>query len=211
MDFTLRYRGALPATGDRKARVPEKNILRMHFHRQLANLWREDGRFGNVDPSMLQFPNRSGNVLDVRRPIPPEDGIAGWFYRFEVGRFFFVPLVNEVRGAQVHLAVRMHLRASDGGIFASGDLDNRLKLLFDALRMPHQASELESELRDGPGREHIFCLLDDDSRITRLTVESIPLLGDKEESENKHYAEIECDVTVKAIRPMMGNYAFLFP
>jgi hypothetical protein len=211
MNVTLTYRGALVGSDDRRTRVAAKHSLRLVFHEQLEDLWQTDGRFSAIDASTLQEPTltegpKGHPVLDVSRPINTQ---AGWFYRYKVRDRFFIPLINEPRQAQCHLAIQLHSRMKGGGgIFAGGDLDNRMKTLFDSLRMPHNENELPDPLG---GPEHIYCLLDDDQRITKVSVESIPLWGPKRSDEDDNYVELECNVTVQAIRPMVGNYDFLFP
>ena len=57
-----------------------------------------------------------------------------------------------------------------------GDIDNRLKTLFDALSMPQDRLQLGPFLTPDVGEEPFFCLLEDDSIITKATVESDTLL-----------------------------------
>jgi hypothetical protein len=82
-----------------------------------------------------------------------------------------------------------------------------LKVLFDALRMPHDASEV-SETPSVEG-EVIFCLLADDNLITDLSIESFRLLDPPSTDEN--YVEAEIGVTVQAVTPMQGTSSLLFP
>ncbi|HOA94424.1 MAG TPA: hypothetical protein PKJ79_11745, partial [Quisquiliibacterium sp.] len=57
-----------------------------------------------------------------------------------------------------------------------GDIDNRLKTLLDGLRMPRGANEGRQTLLDTPDPVPFFCLLEDDSLVTKVTVESEQLL-----------------------------------
>lgn len=90
----------------------------------------------------------------------------------------FVPLVT----SKIHLVCRLDvllLRPGEPGrlVQHGGDLDNRIKTLFDALRVP-KAGELPSG-DAGPQqgeRPHFYCLLEDDARITSFNVESDRLL-----------------------------------
>jgi hypothetical protein len=52
---------------------------------------------------------------------------------------------------------------------SGGDIDNRLKTLFDALRVP-KASEIPSGDAPGPAEEPLHCLLEDDALIGSLAV-----------------------------------------
>ena len=56
---------------------------------------------------------------------------------------------------------------------ATGDIDNRLKTLFDALRMPQIGEKLGDPQE---GEDPFFCLLENDSLITKLTLATDLLL-----------------------------------
>ena len=57
-----------------------------------------------------------------------------------------------------------------------GDIDNRLKTLLDGLRVPHGSMEGRTELPPQPDPTPFFCLLEDDSLVTKVSVESEQLL-----------------------------------
>jgi hypothetical protein len=59
-----------------------------------------------------------------------------------------------------------------GDVLRSGDIDNRMKTIFDALRVPSQESELGGYLVPADDETPFFCLLEDDNLITRITVEA---------------------------------------
>jgi hypothetical protein len=67
-------------------------------------------------------------------------------------------------------------------LFEGGDLDNRLKTFFDALRVPHLKEQLPAEIGCPEVDEKaidwpfMFCLLDDDRAITKLYIESLQML-----------------------------------
>jgi len=54
-------------------------------------------------------------------------------------------------------------------ISSGGDIDNRIKVLFDGLRMPHTVAELGA-LPIEKDEDPFFCLLEDDKLITRVAV-----------------------------------------
>jgi hypothetical protein len=84
-------------------------------------------------------------------------------------------LVNDVWGAVCSVDVLFLRREPKTGIVQTGDLDNRIKLLFDALSIPR-----ENEFPDSvdPIKEPtpFFCLLSDDSLITQFRVTADRLL-----------------------------------
>jgi hypothetical protein len=207
MDFTLKYRGPLVSqSSGTGGRVREKQAIRRYLHAQLQDLWKGDtNRLARVEARTLQEPTWNGSILEVPRPIR---GFDKFFYRYRLGGFNFVPLVTAALEAQCHLDVRLH-RASGAGniVYAGGDLDNWLKVLFDALRIPTGLPELD----DVPPTEDgqiVYCLLADDRLITRLSVESFKLLGPRPDDEN--YVEVDLDVTIQAVTPMHGTTVFLF-
>ena len=61
----------------------------------------------------------------------------------------------------------------------AGDLDNRVKTLLDALRVPKSLTELPRGDRPADGETPFYCLLEDDALVSGLTVVSDRLLGRK--------------------------------
>ncbi len=61
-------------------------------------------------------------------------------------------------------------------IVKGGDLDNRIKTLLDALKVPKEANELP--LDDEPKEDEVpfFCLLEDDALVTGVSVDTDRLL-----------------------------------
>jgi len=65
-----------------------------------------------------------------------------------------------------------------GGIVNNGgDIDNRLKVLFDALSVPEHANQLPPTANPDPSEMPFACLLQSDRLITSVRVESETLLG----------------------------------
>jgi hypothetical protein len=146
--FTQIYEG--PMTPNAKA--PEVHRIREQLHAQLRELWTyaplseargPDGFFGDVDPTL------------------------------EVAGQHYLPIVHEVLRLRAELNVIM-LRPDVPGriVRQGGDVDNHLKTLFDALSAPSQAGQVQpSELGTSP-EDPIHVLLQDDSLITKVTVET---------------------------------------
>jgi hypothetical protein len=99
-------------------------------------------------------------------------------------------------------------REKPGSIVHGGDLDNRLKTLFDALRMPFDDSELGKVGPTSPD-ELLYCLLEDDSLISRVSVETHQLL-DLPPAGSHGAADVDLmlHVTVLSTFPMFGNAGF---
>jgi hypothetical protein len=82
-----------------------------------------------------------------------------------------------------------------------GDLDNRLKVLFDGLRMPTRGEMAGAE--DLPG-EPLYCLLEEDGLISALSVRTDRLLQGAGRTE----VDLTIEVTVRAVRTALYNLVF---
>ena len=97
----------------------------------------------------------------------------------------------------------LFLRPSDPGqlIGHEGDLDNRLKSLFDGLRMPSGVSELPDNAQPGPNEPPFFCLLQDDALVTGFSVVTDRLLIPVGRNE----VDLTIHARVMATKKSMGN------
>jgi hypothetical protein len=84
----------------------------------------------------------------------------------------------------------------------SGDIDNRLKTLFDALSMPPQDNALPRGAVPEEGETPFFCLLEDDSLVTSVTVQVDQLL---EPTTERNFVDLRIDVLTRVTRPTIGN------
>jgi len=134
------------------------------------------------------------------------------FYKFSIGRYTFIPLVTRLHGLVCEIDITFLRRDEPGAIInTGGDIDNRLKTLFDALRIPHQAGELGRSTNPGDPLE-IFCLLEDDVLITRLRVQTGRLIGPLHSSgtpEAPADVELHIHVRVKVNQGTIANLDFL--
>ena len=146
MEFRLIYEGRLRADGLAK----EKHDMRKALHPQLKELWNQH-----------QF-------LSVN--------IEHFASAYQKCGFRFVPLVNE-RQCRVCALDILFLRRDHPGnlVKRGGDIDNRIKTLLDALRMPQDCNELAGAVPDA-GEDPFFCLLQDDELITEISVTTDRLL-----------------------------------
>ena len=108
MNFTLTYDGNLKANGSPK----HKQEVRRVFHRQLQELWKRSP----IDPN----DPKSKNIMTT------------------IGKFRFLPLVSSCREEVAEIQLIMLRPGQPPGyiIGQGGDIDNRLKTLFDSLKMP---------------------------------------------------------------------------
>jgi hypothetical protein len=79
------------------------------------------------------------------------------------------------RCEEIHLIAELNitlLRPEPPGqiITQAGDIDNRLKTLLDALKVPTEPNALPPNETPEQGETPFFCLLQDDNLITRISV-----------------------------------------
>ena len=154
MRITLHYRGSLRANGA----PSHKHEIRRVFHDQLRTLWAQKPL---AEQPNLLLPRQSGS-LSLLRPM---------------GTFTFVPLVAAEMNATAELSITLLRPEPPGSLLTQGgDIDNRLKTLFDALTMPRHANSLPGGT--GPAKEEspFFCLLEDDNLVTAVQVRTEQLL-----------------------------------
>lgn len=179
MEFTLYYRGELKANRGAK----DKQALRRHFHVQLRNLWhqlplKEMHKFLDEAP---------GSNTSIIKPV---------------NSFKFVPVVTEKLNLIAELKITFLRPESPGSLITkTGDIDNRLKTLLDALKIP-EPTALPKDDQPTASEHPFFCLLEDDCLITRVSVETDRLL-DKCGSSSEVVLLIQ--VTTKATRVSYNN------
>lgn len=201
MELVLRYRGELPPTKDKEKHILLKHMIRQTFHRQLIYHWQR-ARFLRE-----QYPTEDRLA---KMPTAKDAERKNWF-KGVVGKFQFVPLVVNSKYFQLvcELDIRFARRAALGDIMQGGDLDNRIKTLFDALRMPvlHSAQELPKGAEPIDGETPFFCLLEDDRLITKFSVASEHLLDAPLEGEKETDVLLTIDAKIK-LNPFADQSAF---
>lgn len=184
LEFRLLYRGRLPAETSRP-RLDDKWRIRRYFHPQLRELW-------NTHPRMkeLYMPERSfqwGEIPPyVEQTWAEHIGEEHKVVSIHDHVHRFTPLIRKENYYNCSLEILFLRRDMPGGLIKhGGDIDNRIKVLFDALRMPRETSELEDvpQLAD---ETPFFCLLEDDQYIDHVSVTTDRLLMPKESNESEH-------------------------
>ncbi len=172
MNFTLTYDGNLKANGDIKL----KQKIRREFHCQLQELWKGS----SINPSDPKSKN----------------------LKTTIGKFTFFPLVSAGRNEVAELQIIMLRPGQPPGyiIGEGGDIDNRLKTLFDSLKMPKYNNEIPLDDKPAESEDPFFCLLEDDILITNLSVATDRLL---EPGKSKSHVKIIIRVQIKSM-PVMG-------
>jgi hypothetical protein len=121
----------------------------------------------------------------------------------------FVPLVSEPFRISCALDITFLRRDGVGSVWRSGDIDNRLKTLADALRFPRSVAELGGYTDPADGEDPFYCLLEDDSLITGVAVQTAALLEPPAPgSTGEHDVGLIISVTLKPIVATKFNLSF---
>jgi hypothetical protein len=169
LEFKLTYEGKLFGANGKDTRAGHKHDIRRVFHPQLKRLWKmmpqlsEPFDFTPFPFIMASTPGPS---------IPYEEHLAN---RFACGPYRLVPLVVDNMGLLCSIDILLLRADKSGGIIKSGDIDNRLKTVFDSLRIPQDTNELAG---NSPSEDEnpLFCLLQDDRLISHVSVSSDVIL-----------------------------------
>ena len=198
MRFTLRYSGPLPARQKRRSQILAKHVVRQQLHLQLRELWRTR--------TPLKSELREWTALGVderdawewkQSDFSPNGAIL---HSSNTGPFTFVPLVTTHQYLVCELDIIFLRPGPIGDLFRQdghrGDLDNRLKVLLDALQMPDDIAVCAALPAPSPDETPFFCLLENDRLVTGLRVETRQLLEAK--AAERSHVELIIDVHVKA-------------
>ncbi len=183
MEFRLVYDGRMPS-GQSKKGVSEKHAIRRVFHRQLKNLWHEH-------PALKRFVSIGGR-----------EQILG---QYERGGFNFLPLITQqIGGAYAELEMTFLRRDHPGSLIRHGDIDNRLKTLFDSLKVPEKGGGSGQPPNPEEDERPFYCLLEDDSLITSVKVTTDRLLTTFIPTTHSH----PLDDTMIIIHVKTGTFAW---
>jgi hypothetical protein len=119
-----------------------------------------------------------------------------------------VPLVREASRVYCSLDILMLRPDVPGTLVRSGDLDNRVKTVVDALRIPSEQELSKSEPPDA-SELPFFCLLEEDKLISRLAVEADTILDPVPESAHpENDVRLLITVDIKPYVLQSGNMHF---
>ncbi len=179
MEFRLTYQGKLPAASSGDTRAFDKHRIRKALHPQLRELW-------NTDNYLRKWWIGREKVLSN---TPLEDNYTTWADNladnYKRCDHRFLPLIGAEAGDDACALDILFLRRDHpGGLVESGgDIDNRMKVLLDALQIPKNCSKIDLP---GTDEDPFYCLLTDDSLITELKITTDRLLTPLAEDERIH-------------------------
>jgi hypothetical protein len=170
VEFRLVYQGPLPAasSGRGGTRRDIKHGIRKNIHQQLTKVWTQHPALS------FRFEQRLSGQVDG--PPIPFRIVDNWIAKYKRFGFNFLPLITEELGLACALDI-LFLRPDQPGMLidSTGDIDNRIKVLFDGLRMPRYADEVEGYAPDA-GEDPFFCLLEDDALINEVKITTDQML-----------------------------------
>jgi hypothetical protein len=197
MEFRLTYRGPLPPETS-SPRVKYKRRLRSYFHHQLKTLVQTHPSLSHRNSLYWIWPQ--GHAEEVDSPNTEIsvywDDIATRNTVLTKGNHAhrFAPLIVEENYDSCSLDILFLRRDMKGSIVKyQGDIDNRLKVLFDGLTKP-QGSGLE-DIPQRADENPCFCLLEDDKFIDRMSVTTDRLLTPLDGEESEHDVVLIITVT----------------
>jgi hypothetical protein len=183
VNFRLIYDGPLKAASQSSPRRIEKHKIRLALDTQLTRLFYGD--------ELLEHPFRFGD---------PE------FEKYKRGRVSYWPIVRKSMHMVCDLDILFLRRGIPGRLISpQGDLDNRIKVLFDALRVPADDNEVRGLEKTPRG---ILCLLEDDNLITGFRVTSDQLLEPAKDG-TQHDVRLIVNVEIKLTRITKANIGYL--
>ncbi|MCA1967765.1 MAG: hypothetical protein LDL42_01435 [Rhizobium sp.] len=186
MEFRLVFDGDLRP--HQQIGLKEINKIRMELAPQLRGAW--------------AYPPLS----DVLHWKDQEPDAVHLNCRTTIEGVLFIPIISAKTSLFAEIDVLL-LRAQAPGRLISnhGDIDNRLKTLLDALRVPSrdQVKKLKecNAFEDGPQ----YCLLEDDNLVTKLSVSTDRLLAEPNGSQRTLAV---LSVRARPSRVVIGNIGF---
>ena len=193
MKFSLIYEGELKSNGNPQ----HKQNIRECFRAQLKVLWQSDslsGLFDYATGSKEASLTSMGNVR-IDFPANPEfrDG-EGWCVNRRGS--IFLPIVCKSLRTTAEIDIVWYRSERPGDFLPQGDIDNRLKTLFDAFQVPDE-NQLQIATVESSASDPYLTVLEDDALISRINVETKQLL--KPHSDNDVLLLIDVNTKVSAV------------
>jgi hypothetical protein len=210
VQFRLIYRGPLPAQGGGgkgAGRLKDKHSIRRQLHPQLKELWQQRWHLKRQIDHQYLGKNKDGE--DAMMYSPSDSEAAKVANRFVEGKFRFLPLITKTNGLACKLDILFLRRDDPGNLIRSGggDLDNRIKVLFDALSVPERGHMEGIEPQEG--ENPLYCLLEDDCLISEVSITTDRLLVPQEQGEHINDVVLIVSVTAKVIDADTAEIDFL--
>lgn len=213
MRFRLVYRGQLPASGNSSKKPDKVRDIRDQFHPQLGLLWKTHRALQRLKTTAMVTDGKTqvmGTASSPFDPVPdfekypPPSYFVNLVAPIEQGGKSYIPLVRQSLDLTCSLDI-LFLRQEDPGslVLQGGDIDGRIKTLFDALRMPAE----DIAARYPQAQNPTYCLLESDMLISSFDVGTDRLLIP--ETAHPHEALLIIEVAVNVMKLGSWNYCLL--
>lgn len=149
MEFCLHYFGPLKSN----AGPIEKHQIRCQLHHQLKSICSSYPFLSSFEPDFNETRKQTEKPL---------------FKEIDEKKYWF--LICECLSTSVDLNLTLLVPHQTHAIVSGGDVDNRIKTLFDGLRIP----QIENEIPNNDSfdySEGMFCLLEDDKLINNIQIQ----------------------------------------
>jgi hypothetical protein len=171
------------------------------LHPQLRELWDKDEFLKEYrnDPVVRVQPTEPSRTIG--------EAMIQTFTRFGIK---FLPLVSKQYCDLACSLDILFLRRDDPGnlIKSGGDIDNRIKVLLDALRVPQDAEEV-SGFTPTADQIPLYCLLEDDRLVTGINITTDRLLTAVPEGGHENDVHLIIKVQTQLLRVTIANLSFL--
>lgn len=207
MRFRLVYQGKLPASGNSSKKPDKVRDIRDQLHPQLKFLWNSNAALKRLRETSIvsTAPGRDLSLSDS--PFHQARDLAHFPMReyetdlcapISEGGKTYIPLVRKSLSLNCRLDI-LFLRQEDPGelVLQGGDIDGRIKTLFDGLRKP------TPDVLDKYPQQYdpLYCLLESDTLISGFDVDTDRLLFPKTSEESEAYLVIEVTINVLNLGP----------
>ena len=126
-----------------------------------------------------------------------------------VNGFVFAPLISDKLALLAEISITMLRPERPGQIVQqTGDIDNRLKTLFDALSVPPYPEHIPRNFVPRGDQVPLYCLLQDDRLISSVAVRTERLLT-HDDSVNTSHVVLLIHVKTRVTRHMYASIPFL--
>jgi hypothetical protein len=199
MQFTLTYAGPVLSSGNNTKRGGHKHELRRAFHQQLRRVWQIFPKLGQVGaPGLVDEWVHYDGIPTLASYRAALFGAYG---------YKFVPLVTPDDGVFTSLEMLLLRPEVHGTLVQSGDLDGRLKSIMDALRVPQSEDEVSHAGPPAADEVPFFCLLQDDSLISKLTIATDTLLEPVSGGYDVNHARLVISVDIRPFKYTLSMFA----
>ncbi|MGW6721728.1 hypothetical protein [Streptomyces sp. NPDC054995] len=171
-----------------------KHRIRRELHPQIKELWQTHPALTNSTNLVSRDNGEEGDSSDAK-------------FLTDIQGNDFATLVHPYYKLYAELDILMLRPEAPGAVISkAGDIDNQLKTLFDALRRPTDMSEVPSSWMPTADESPLYCLLEDDKLITKVSVETDRLLTPGASEKD---VQLTMRVKVKGFTATWGNIGMI--